>query len=80
MTHYTSCGACALGLDTLQEHGGGFVVPALLAGEFCLGGDELATEGLGQDSLGEFVGALRGCSDALFDPAAGGSGTAILRR
>ena len=38
---------------------------AFLAGELGFGGDELATEGFGEDALGELVGA--GGGDSLFD-------------
>jgi hypothetical protein len=38
-------------LDSLQQHAGGLVVAAFFAGQFGLGGHQLAAKGLGQDRL-----------------------------
>ncbi|HLJ15976.1 MAG TPA: hypothetical protein VKV15_15870 [Bryobacteraceae bacterium] len=54
-------------LDAFKQGRCRFVVATLAAGKFCFGGNELATERLGDDGLGELVGAFRCCLYSLFD-------------
>jgi hypothetical protein len=46
------------GLNPLKKTGGRLVVTAFAAGEFSFGWNEVSPEGLGEDRLGHFLGAL----------------------